>query len=263
MRGYALRIDENLIRLIPIVPSIGFVLALCQEFAFFWHLGVNPNDLMTVGDIVRVSVFNVLPVVPLVLLSIWLNDYERYSGPTKTTREKIYAAYDSGGSYLFVAIISFSAFAFLLFGWSPVIGTLMTYIWLILLFARIVIVPMFIQYEVPYKALVFIYLLMCVVFAGYGAVDALQIRSGDRSNLPRLNDHELEIVSAEPLFVLKTFSNGVLVGTDVRDKIWFVSDSLSRTLEFNINPNPYAGFLCNSFEWCAFSGWRLPEATDQ
>ncbi len=245
---------EELIKELSLVPMLGFLLAFCHESAYFFSLGIDARYVISLQDIIRASALSILPAIPLVLFGLWLGSGPKPE-PAKNPREKAKNFIALAPEKMVIFTVIMSAGCFVLLGTAPELSVSFLYLVFIVLAGRLIIFPHLNRVGIPSFYVVWIIIGSLGVFAGMGSSEAYKVRSGQREEFPVLSSTEFREVTNSTAFVLRSFSSGLLVGTNDRKRVWFLDSATSSTLEFGIDPEPFIGLLCYTFDWCWASGW--------
>ncbi|WP_209833555.1 hypothetical protein [Ruegeria sp. HKCCE3926] len=250
---FSIRTDE-LIKEISLVPMLGFLLAFCHESAYFFSLGIDARYIISLQDIIRASTLSILPAIPLILIGLWLGSVPKPK-PAKSVREKAKNFVALAPEKMVFITVYLSAACFILLGAAPELSISFLYLVIIVVVGRIFIFPHLRQTGVTSFFGIWIIIASLGLFAGMGSSEAYDVRSGQREKFPVLSSTQFSEVADSTAFVLRSFSSGLLVGTNDRERVWFLDSTTTSTLEFEIDPEPFKGLLCYALDWCWASGW--------
>lgn len=246
-----------LTRGISLVSTFGFLLALSREGSFLFFLGAGPSYVMSVSDIVRASVLNVLPAIPMILFGLWLGD-QSSSSPGKTVREKAIRFADKAPYYLLIGTFLLSSIMFIFWGMNPSNG-----IWSIAILVFVVLsnriwgsATKSIKEEVAIS--IWLVFFFSGIFFLSGLSEAYRVRSGQLENYPTLSSSLPAMELDDRAFVLRSFSSGNLIVTAHAERLVFFNSASESLLEFPIDNEPFKGLFCLTLDWCKLSGWHYP-----
>ncbi len=232
------------------LPLIGFGLALSREGSFYLFLGVDPLHVLNLADLVKVSVFYVLPTVPVFLFSsvvgaILMDKSE--NGKTKIG--KLVASNTGRITRGIVLVLALLYWCFGLFPQSGYFFFLMFLVWLYGPKLTSVFLEATKSGAVAFGVLLLVILAM--ILSSNGAREAMNIRQGMLDDYPSYYAKQDE---ASDTYLVRNLSAGALVATRDENSVVF-HGSNDQTVSFTIDPEPFKGWLCMTFGWCGLSGW--------
>lgn len=242
------------------IPALGFVLAISKEASFFYFLGVDMGQILDTSDIIRSSALNVLPAIPILLLSLLSFTFSSLI-VTTGQEKKIEVITSDVVYYIMLATIVLSAGAFLLLGIAPESA-----VFSIAVLVFLVLIREFVRLGKPlgasFRAYIASMVLLLVVgnFIASGALLAFKVRSGNLLSFPLFEDSSSSSETQSEVRLIRRFSEGVLL-LDYQNKLIYYKHNTERLrLTYNLKTEPYRGLFCYSLGWCWASGWTGQQA---
>lgn len=240
---------ETVIRALPLLPVLGFTFALSYEFMFFFWLGIELRQVLSLTDIIEASALKILPTVPLLLAGVLITDFEVDS--RKGIGEGGQKSRVLTPLTLIKITLFLSAAIYLLFGISPQTGFSSLALIILVTFANITIFPYLAYTGFITFMTVWLLLVATVLFSAMGHSDAHAVRFGDRSKLPLVTTKTpLPDTSQSELRLVRRLSSGILVVADDRTQMWFVNKDNSIVLTFKTDTVQFQGLLCDDDGAC-------------
>lgn len=252
--------------LLPIIPALGFAAAYLYESVYFYSLGIRMVSVLDITDIVKSSIFAIIPIVILVVGTGTAVFVMRLN---LTSDEKSISYLDktfgvNGVDVLRVASICVALvpiIAHFLFGsMRMLIPVAIPSLLLFVIIPYISMVARRVGGRVGNRA-VFSFVLIAFFAPAKGYQDSDIVRFGPRSEFPILQSIPYdESADTPPFHVIRRLSANLLVGSDVKDRLWLVNSDGNQIIEFSVNDNRFRGVLCDMMDWC--SDWMSFADTD-
>jgi hypothetical protein len=237
---------SEITKAIPLLPVIGFIFAMSYEQGFFIALGMRASLILEISDIVKASVLFIAPAIPAALIGICLGYYGKIDGG-QTSRTKAKAFFYNAPRNIIVVTAWMGAIAFILLGASPKLGSLFALAIFAQLLLRLILND-FTRTGLKPEILMIIYVVTysSAACAGMGMVAANNVRSANISSFPQTGEK----------FFVRSLANGHLLLSQDLTRLEFETKSPERTIEFEIEREPFQGILCYAFDWCWANGWN-------
>ncbi|MCE8508514.1 hypothetical protein KBY28_08650 [Ruegeria pomeroyi] len=245
---------EKIIGVLALLPPMGFVLALTQQYTFLKTVGVEPFDILQIGDLILSSALFVLPMVAFTAVVFafqgWGDLFLGVPSPAPLFGETG-GLYDRIVNFIFFGMIYLTAFLYATLGLQPSIGAFSLYfvVWKIVFhnfISYIALLPRAIALGIT------VYSLLVVLLAADGTIRAFSVRSG------ATNSAKVQLASAKyfenALELTRNYSTGALTVNRGEKSILFI-DNDGYTLLYPLNTDPPKGLACILFEFCSFSSW--------
>ncbi len=248
---------DNAIKYISVLPVVGLAFAFCREGSFYYFLGVDPFQIVQIADLARVSVFYVVPALPLVLIGLWLGANSRQTDDN-SAHERTIIPFPKVLWWLLIFSAGTPVILYIFLGFNPPTGQFLLIVTCtIFAFTKIIDLSSLFGGNTKAQSTTYLFLLVCSIFAGQGSMEAMTIRSGDRDELALLVDTENGIQGSNEHSLVRALSGGHLVITNSADQLYFVSNETSAYIQFEVDNEPFRGILCYAFDVCRFSGWSM------
>lgn len=248
-------LSSAIVKTLPIFPIVGFVFALCYEVFFFQFLGLDMRQILQFTDLFEISVIIIVPLLPPILIGIWLRNTEDIPDADNERQKKEVFNISAFLEKLVHFIFLLGAATYLITGSHYTVGPMILIMYSALLILRFILVPKLgpkLSNQTFYAVIIF--LTIATVSATSGAVHANHVRYDTK---PASSALKVELQSTAlqnmELRLVRRLSGGIVVINSTRTMIWFILNDQSYLMSKELDPEPFYGILCEHFDWCKFS----------
>jgi len=226
------------------------VFALCYEGSFYFFLGIELRQILTLTDIVESSVLKIAPAIPLFILGAWVGSAPPLEKATNLRQHARNFVHDLPIKLISWAV-NLSAIVYFLFGRGEIFGFPSLILVTFVFFGKLVILPLLDRTNSEISIGIWLILIAALAFTSMGYTEAHKIRFGDHSKLPIVS---IEMSTASTISgevrLVRRLSSGILVTNEVKERLLFIFTDNSSILTFKIDGTPFRGVLCGGFGFC-------------
>jgi len=238
----------NILRFLGLLPAISFVLSICYEGLFYFHLGTNYLHFYEIADYLRITVVFILPsLIPAIIGTfIGASNYESPGSRLEGILNRVVY-----WNILILATFSFSLI--LLFGGPNHAKTLSVAI--VVIFSGQLVLKYGVARGANMAVATFSYFVFFTImlFSFVGFEEAEKIRFGKIDSRLRVNVNQIEFSSEfnSNLYLVRSLSTGVIVLNSDR-KLMFIPRNSVASVESQIDTSRWRGIFCEVFDSCEF-----------